>query len=345
MGHTVSLILVRMAGIVCACLLLFAAFGHAHAQPYDGYGLATQPASGDYTPAPGFSAAPANGGYSAAPSGAGYGYAPAAAFAPAPAALATPQPVNGMYAAPVGSSSLQPPAPSYGAAAPPAYVQPAPQPVQYAVAQPAPQSQAYGYKPGDGASMFPDGAAPAAAPGARYAADYVLGPRDKVRLTVYDETDLSGEYTIDGSGFVSLPLIGQVHAAGNTAAQLQAAVAGALAQGYLKTPRVAIEVSSYRPFYIIGAVNRPGEYPYVDHMSALNAVAMAGGYLPSASEGTLYVRHEGSSQEIEMPADQAPLIRPGDVVRVKNALFWDAMSVFSPLTSVAGAAAVATTIH
>ena len=111
-------------------------------------------------------------------------------------------------------------------------------------------------------------------------ADYVLGPGDKMRLIVFGETDLSGEFTIDGSGFVRLPLIGQVRAAGYTSQQLEAAIGGALAQGYLKQPRVSVEVSTYRPFYIIGAVNRPGQYPYVDHMNALNAIALAGGFTP-----------------------------------------------------------------
>ena len=142
-----------------------------------------------------------------------------------------------------------------------------------------------------------------------------------------------------------LPLIGQVRAAGSTAMQLEASVGSALARGYLKSPRVSVEVTTYRPFYIIGAVNRPGEYPYVNHMNALNAIALAGGFLPSAVESVIFVRREGSNSEVEMPTDRSTPIYPGDVIRVHNTFFSDAMSLFSPLTGVAGAAALATTIH
>ena len=123
------------------------------------------------------------------------------------------------------------------------------------------------------------------------------GPGDKIRVTVFGESDLSGEYQVDGSGMVRLPLIGTLRAAGYTAPALEQAIAAALADGYLKYPRVNVEIATYRPFYIIGAVNRPGQYPYVDHMNALNAVALAGGFTDQAVESTLYIRHEGSTKE------------------------------------------------
>lgn len=172
-------------------------------------------------------------------------------------------------------------------------------------------------------------------------ADYVLGPGDKMRLIVFGETDLSGEFTIDGSGFVRLPLIGQVRAAGYTSQQLEAAIGGALAQGYLKQPRVSVEVSTYRPFYIIGAVNRPGQYPYVDHMNALNAIALAGGFTPSAVESVVFIRREGSNVEQEVPVDRTTTIRPGDVLKVHNTLFSDVVSFLSPLSGAATVAAAA----
>ena len=101
---------------------------------------------------------------------------------------------------------------------------------------------------------------------------YRLGPGDKIRVTVFGEADLSGDYQVDGSGMVRLPLIGTLRAKGDTAQALEASITAALVDGYLKHPRVNVEVMTYRPFYIIGAVNRPGEYPYVENMSALNAV-------------------------------------------------------------------------
>jgi polysaccharide export outer membrane protein len=178
---------------------------------------------------------------------------------------------------------------------------------------------------------------PAPDPG-RGASDYQLGPGDKVRVTVFGESDLSGEYQIDGSGMVRLPLIGTLKASGATAPVLEQNIAAALADGYIKSPRVNVEIALYRPFYIIGAVNRPGQYAYVDHMSALNAVALAGGFTDQAIQSTLYVRHEGSTAEQAVETSQLTHILPGDVVRVRTSPFWEAMNLFSP---VAGPAAIA----
>lgn len=196
-------------------------------------------------------------------------------------------------------------------------------------------------------------AQPAAAPhqqqpgyqssGAGY--EYKLGPADKLKLTVFGEPDLSGDFTIDGAGFIRLPLIGEVRAAGFTSQQLEGAVANALAQGYLKAPRVAVEVSGYRPFYIIGAVNRPGQYSYVDHMNALNAVALAGGFTPQAVESVVFIRREGSNKEEEVPVDRTTAVYPGDVVKVHTTIFSDAVQLLSPFSGVAASAATAAVIN
>jgi protein involved in polysaccharide export with SLBB domain len=273
------------------------------------------------------------------------------------------QPLNPAYPQNRPQQNYAPPAPSFAqnftppqASAPPPGYAPLPQNQGFA---PVPQSP-YGYAAPLGAPPAPSGygyttaansrygTQMAADPAAYYAASsngqggaygYTLGPGDKIRVSVFGEEDLSGEYQIDSSGMVRLPLIGTIRAAGFTSPSLENAIAGALAQGYLKSPKVNVEVSAYRPFYIIGAVNRPGEYPYVANMSALNAVAFGGGFTDAARTSTIFVRHEGSTNEIEAPASQVTMIRPGDVVRVKNTLFWDAMSVFSPL---AGPAVLAT---
>ena len=122
-------------------------------------------------------------------------------------------------------------------------------------------------------------------------------------------------------------------------------IGGTLAQGYLKSPRVSVEVTTYRPFYIIGAVNRPGQYPYVDHMNALTAIALAGGFTSGAVESVVFVRREGSNQEVEVPADRTAEIYPGDVVKVHTTIFTDAMNLFSPFTGVAASAATAAVIQ
>jgi polysaccharide export outer membrane protein len=372
MGRTVPLLLLRASAILCAGLLLFAVFGPARAASYDGdnYGLAPLPPASQAAAATatgsGFGSAPLGGGFAPVPGGS----QPAPSYQPAPAYGGNPA-GGGFMPAPVSSGyqvaqSAPPsyqPAPAYQQPAyqQPAYQQPqadygfrperpatrAPTPVQPmpAAARPAADSSTpYGYKKGDGTSDPAMAAAyyqprfQAADNSPRVNPDYVLGTGDKIHLTVFDEADLSGDYTVDGSGFVRLPLIGQVRAGGLTPPQLEAAVGSALAAGYLRSPRVSVEVATYRPFYVIGAVGRPGEYPYVNHMNVLNAIAMAGGYLPSAIESTVYVRRQGGLHEQKMAADASTLIHPGDVVRVETTFFWDAMSLFSPLNGVASIA-------
>lgn len=213
----------------------------------------------------------------------------------------------------------------------------------------APSTMPYGYKPvAPVQPAYPaqrtggDAYAYYRAPGAF---EYALGPGDRLKLTVFGESDLSGDFTIDGAGFIRLPLVGEVSAAGYTAQQLEGVVAATLSPAYLKSPRVAVEVSTYRPFYIIGAVNRPGQYPYIDHMTALNAVALAGGFTRAAVESVVFIRREGSNQEIEVPADRTTDIRPGDVVKVHTTFFADAVSFLSPFSGAATSAATAAVIQ
>lgn len=167
---------------------------------------------------------------------------------------------------------------------------------------------------------------------------YRLGPGDKVHVTVYGEGDLSGDFEVSGSGRIAFPLIGDVTAAGLTAPGLGAKLTTKLAAGYLLHPRVSVEVVTYRPFYIIGQVNKPGSYPYTDGMTAVNAIALAGGFTAHAAESDVYIRHEGQAKEIEMPANASTLIKPGDVVRVSESGFWSVVGVLQPVTSLIGAA-------
>jgi polysaccharide export outer membrane protein len=150
---------------------------------------------------------------------------------------------------------------------------------------------------------------------------YRLDTGDQVKMTVYGEDDLSGTYTVDGNGNVQLPLIGEVHAGGLSIMDFQAAVAAKLSKGYLVNPRVSAEVANYRPFTILGEVNKPGEYPYENGMSVLNAVALAGGFTYRADEDSVFIRRKGSSNEIELPANDKTLVNPGDTVRVSERIF------------------------
>ena len=170
----------------------------------------------------------------------------------------------------------------------------------------------------DGPPQAPPAAAAAAAANET---TYLLGSGDKLRVIVYGEDDLGGQYEIDGTGLVRLPLIGQVQAGGLSVRQFEQEVKAKLDRGYLKDARVSIEVMNYRPFYIIGEVNKPGEYPYVNGMNVITAVAMAGGYTYRANESDVYLRRNGSNDEKSVPANPTTRIDPGDIVRVPERFF------------------------
>ncbi|NIJ41613.1 polysaccharide export outer membrane protein [Parvibaculum indicum] len=150
--------------------------------------------------------------------------------------------------------------------------------------------------------------------------DYRLGSGDKLRVIVFGEEDLSGEFDVTGAGMVSLPLIGQVRAQGLTVDEFENAIRNKLLDGYLKNPRVSVEVLNYRPFYIIGEVNSPGQYPYTSGMTVLNAVAVAAGYTYRANEDRVYITR-GDGEEEAYAADQTVKVLPGDVIRVPERFF------------------------
>lgn len=151
-------------------------------------------------------------------------------------------------------------------------------------------------------------------------AAYRLGPGDKLRITVYNEDELSGEHEIDGSGNLSLKLIGPVPAAGRTIPNLAALIEAKLRDGYLLNPRVAIDVLNYRPFYVLGEVNSPGSYPYVAGMTVLKAIALAGGYTYRARESRVEIIR-ASNPDKQITVDTTTVILPGDIIRVKERFF------------------------
>ena len=151
--------------------------------------------------------------------------------------------------------------------------------------------------------------------------NYRLGTGDKLRITIYGEEDLSGHFLVDGSGQVQLPLIGQLKAAGLTIHEFTGELTTAYQNGYLKDPKVSVEVENYRPFYIMGEVNKPGEYPFESGLNVLGAIALAGGYTYRADDTEVYVRRNGSPKEVTMPADASTKINPGDIVRVSERIF------------------------
>jgi polysaccharide export outer membrane protein len=151
--------------------------------------------------------------------------------------------------------------------------------------------------------------------------DYLLGPGDKVRVTVYGEDSLSGEFFVTGSGLMSLPLIGELKAGGLTVGQFQIAVQRALSDGYLKDPRVSAEVLTFRPFYILGEVSKPGTYPYTSGLTVLNAVATAGGFTYRADKRSVFIKRNGETTEEKGELKPTTLVAPGDTIRIGERFF------------------------
>lgn len=151
--------------------------------------------------------------------------------------------------------------------------------------------------------------------------EYVLGVGDRFRMTVYGEEDLSGDYEVSSTGIASLPLIGNVQAAGQTIRAFEQAVRAKLAEGYLHDPRVSIQVSNYRPFFILGEVSKPGGYPYVNGMTVLNAVALAGGYTYRADKSGVVIVHANDPNKTEQPVGEEAAVKPGDIIRIPERFF------------------------
>ena len=153
------------------------------------------------------------------------------------------------------------------------------------------------------------------------ASEYRLGTGDKVRVVVYNEASLSGEFQVDDSGTMSLPLIGAVKAGGLTTRDLEKLLTQKLRGGYVRDPKVSVEVANFRPFYVIGEVEKPGEYPYRNGLSILAAGAIAGGFTYRASRSKVFIKRASEQFERELPLSPTTVILPGDVVRVPERYF------------------------
>jgi polysaccharide export outer membrane protein len=165
-------------------------------------------------------------------------------------------------------------------------------------------------------SISPAGAGARSTP----AAEYRLGSGDKLKLQVYGEDDLSGEFDISGVGALSLPLLGQTQVEGLTVPELEALLTERL-RTYVRSPRVAVQVLNYRPFYIQGEVIKGGEYPYSNGLLVRDAVAKAGGYTYRASTDYVYIRHARETAERKYSLDDTVHVLPGDNIRVPERFF------------------------
>jgi polysaccharide export outer membrane protein len=150
---------------------------------------------------------------------------------------------------------------------------------------------------------------------------YTLDAGDKLRIVVFGQDPLSNNYTVDAQGAIAMPLIGTVEARGMTTAQLGNAIAGRLRQSFIRDPSVAVEIETYRPFFVLGEVMYPGQYPYVPNMTVENAIAIAGGFTPRAFRATVTISRKlnGMPARTVLPL-RAPL-RPGDTIEIGERWF------------------------
>ena len=150
---------------------------------------------------------------------------------------------------------------------------------------------------------------------------YELGPGDRVRVTVFGEPDLSGDFQIDGQGNFPMALIGTVSAAGLSPRALEEHLATLYRDGYLVSPQIGVEVLNFRPFFILGEVRQPGSFPYREGLTVLNAVALAGGFTFRADEDDIEITRGGDTSKEPEEATLQTLVQPGDLIRVTERFF------------------------
>jgi polysaccharide export outer membrane protein len=150
---------------------------------------------------------------------------------------------------------------------------------------------------------------------------YLLGPGDRIHIRAYDDTNLTGDYEVNSAGYVSVPLIGQVKAAGLTTHQLEGAIVGRMKGRIAQDPKINVEIATYASFYIFGEVKKAGVYPFQPGLTVADAVATAGGLTYRANEDSIVVQHAGSKTQQVVPLSVPVKIYPGDNIRVGERIF------------------------
>jgi protein involved in polysaccharide export with SLBB domain len=149
----------------------------------------------------------------------------------------------------------------------------------------------------------------------------VLQRGDKIKVTVYGEDNLNGIYDVDPGGSISIPLAGTVRAAGRTKGELRGEIARRYKSEYLQDPKVTVEVVAFRPIYILGEAERPGEYPYRSGLNLIGAVTQAGGFTYRASRSYVLIQHPGEEVWKQYPLSASVAIAPGDLIRIPERYF------------------------
>lgn len=150
---------------------------------------------------------------------------------------------------------------------------------------------------------------------------YMLDAGDSVRVTVFEQTDLTNSYAVDKAGYIAFPLIGSVTARGKTPKQIEAEIAAKLRQGFLRSPDVSVEIDRYRPFFIMGEVGTAGQYVYVPGMTVQNAIAIAGGFSPRALQSDVDITRQINGKVLSGRVPLSDPIMPGDTIHIRERLF------------------------
>ncbi len=150
---------------------------------------------------------------------------------------------------------------------------------------------------------------------------YRLGAGDRLKISVFNQAELSGDFQLDGDGRFSMPLIGVVEAGGLTPAELEALLVSRFKPDFLVNPRVFIQVVNYRPYYLVGEALGTGAFPYVAGMTYLKAIAIAGGFTYRAKQDYVYVVRADDPKQQEIKLSVEEKVQPGDIIRVAERLF------------------------
>jgi len=152
-------------------------------------------------------------------------------------------------------------------------------------------------------------------------AAYTLDGGDKLRVTVFGQEGLTNSYAVDGSGKISMPLIGRVDARGLTTAQVASNITAKLRSGFVREPHVAVEVETFRPFFILGEVTAAGQYAYVNNLTVETAVAIAGGFTPRANRSTFTIVRSINGVQSSASVPLHFNVRPGDTITIHERWF------------------------
>lgn len=151
--------------------------------------------------------------------------------------------------------------------------------------------------------------------------EYRLGSGDKLKIVVFGHQDVSGEFVLDGSGNIAMPLVGQFQAGRQTVTELQDALTKTLNEKYIVDPKISVEVLNYRPFFILGEVNKPGSYPYVAGIDVLQAVALGGGFTRRARTSSVKIVRDTKEGRTTLSAGPEDTVLPGDTIEIERRLF------------------------